>query len=67
MVFYEILPSIRRTGGYIPVTDTMSDQEILARAFLVAKKTIEMQKEKIAKHKAKIEQMQPKLEFADSV
>lgn len=36
----EVLPSIRKTGGYITATPEMSDAEILAKAVLVAQTTI---------------------------
>lgn len=36
----EVLPSIRKTGGYITTTPEMSDAEILAKAVLVAHTTI---------------------------
>lgn len=36
----EVLPSIRKTGGYITTTPEMSDAEILAKAVLVAQTTI---------------------------
>ena len=34
-VTYEVLPNIRRTGGYITTTDDMSDEDILARALQI--------------------------------
>ena len=37
----EVLPSIRKYGGYIETTSCMSDEEILAKAMLVAQRTIE--------------------------
>ena len=39
----EVLPQIRKTGGYIPVNDCKDDGEIMAKALLIAKKTIEQQ------------------------
>lgn len=36
----DVLPSIRKTGGYITTTSEMSDAEILAKAVLVAQTTI---------------------------
>lgn len=44
-VTHEVLPSIRKHGGYIHATDDMSDAEIMAKAVLVAQATIEKQKE----------------------
>ena len=38
----EVLPSIRKYGGYIETTSCMSDEEILAKALVIAKKTIEI-------------------------
>ena len=40
-VTHEVLPQIRRTGGYIPTSEPDSDEDIMARAVLVAQKTIE--------------------------
>ncbi|WP_143476954.1 phage antirepressor [Clostridioides difficile] len=37
----EILPSIRKTGGYIHTTEDMTDDEIMARALQVAQRKIE--------------------------
>lgn len=37
----EVLPTIRRTGGYIAGSDQMSDDEIMARALDIAHRTIE--------------------------
>ena len=37
----EVLPSIRKDGGYIKTTNEMSDEEILTKALLVAQRTIE--------------------------
>lgn len=40
-VTHEVLPTIRKTGGYIPATEAESDEDILAKAVLIAQKTIE--------------------------
>ena len=60
LVADEIIPSIRKTGGYIPTNGVESDKEIMARAVLIAQKTIEMQN-------AQITEMNPKAEFYDAV
>ncbi len=39
----ELLPQIRKTGGYIPVAEEDDEQTILAKALLIAKQTIEAQ------------------------
>lgn len=56
----EVLPSIRKTGGYIAGQETMSDAELMAKALLVANKQIE-------ERNKQIEEMQPKAVFADAV
>lgn len=48
----EVLPTIRRTGGYIKTTEEMTDTEILAKAMLVAQNTIEKRNERIAQLEA---------------
>lgn len=62
----EVLPAIRKTGGYIPVTPEMSDMEVLARAVLISKKTIDVLKEKNKLLETENEAMKPKALFADA-
>lgn len=62
----EVLPAIRKTGGYIPVTPGMSDMEVLARAVLISKKTIDVLKEKNKLLETENEAMKPKALFADA-
>ena len=56
----KILKQIRQTGGYIPFSQEESDEEILARALIVAKNTLDKKNELI-------EQMKPKVEYHDKV
>ena len=60
----EVLPQIRKTGGYIPTKDAdgrpLTDLEIVCLAFKIQQRTIEEQ------HKL-IEEMAPKAEYADEV
>ena len=62
----EVLPAIRKTGGYIPVDSGMSDMEVLARAVLISKKTIDVLKEENRKLETANEAMKPKALFADA-
>lgn len=62
----EVLPAIRKTGGYIP-TDGADDKEILARGYLIAMRTIEEKDKLIAKHEAKISADAPAVAFANDV
>lgn len=63
----EVLPAIRKTGGYINGSEAMSDEEIMAKALMVAQKTIEANKERINKLEGDTERMKPKEIFADAV
>lgn len=53
----EVLPRIRRTGGYVPGS---SPELIMANAVLIAQKTIEQQK-------AQLEAQAPKVAFSDAL
>ena len=39
-VTQEVLPQIRKTGGYIPIDENDSEKDIMAKALLIANKTI---------------------------
>lgn len=56
----EVLPSIRKHGGYVAGQETMSDDELMAKALLMAQSKIE-EREK------QIKEMTPKAIFADAV
>ncbi len=56
----EVLPSIRKNGGYIAGQEIMSDDELMARALQVAQN-------KILERDKQIETMKPKAIFADAV
>lgn len=66
-VMDEVLPSIRKNGGYISGQETLSDDELLAKALMVAQNKIAERDKIIEQKQAKIEQMKPKEIFADAV
>lgn len=43
----EVLPSIRKTGGYITGQEELTDAELMAKALLVAQKQIEQREQRI--------------------
>ena len=59
-VTHEVLPSIRKKGGYIAAAADETPEQIMARAVLLAQDTI-------ARQKAQIEELKPKALFADAV
>lgn len=66
-VTHEVLPQIRKTGGYIPATDADDDMTILAKAVMIGQRTMEAQKRKIASQQSRIVELEPKARFADAV
>lgn len=66
-VTHEVLPAIRKTGGYIPTTDADDDMTILAKAVMIGQRTMEAQKRKIAEQQTRIVGLEPKARFADAV
>lgn len=66
-VFDNVLPSIRKNGGYIAGQETLSDEELMAKALLVANNKIKERDAIIEKQQAKIEADKPKTIFADAV
>ena len=56
----EVLPQIRRTGGYIPLAAEDDEKTILAKAVRILNRTLE-QKDEL------LEAQRPKVEFADAV
>lgn len=63
----EVLPAIRKTGGYIANAETMTDAEIMSKALMIAKQTIESREQRIHSLEAETERMKPKEIFADAV
>lgn len=66
-VTHEVLPQIRKTGGYIPTSESDSDEDIMARAVLVAQKTIDRKNQQLQAKDAQIKVLEPKARFADAV
>lgn len=56
----EVLPNIRKTGGYITTTNDMNDEDILARALQIANSRIE-------ERNKQIKELKPKAEYTDMV
>lgn len=59
-VTHEVLPAIRKDGGYMVARKDETPEETMARAVLIAQATIERQSKQI-------EEMRPKAVFADAV
>ena len=66
-ITHEVLPSIRRIGGYIAGQENMSDDELMAKALLVAQRCIEDKNKIIASQKQIIGELTPKAEYVDII
>ena len=63
----EVLPALRRNGGYIDGQATMSDAEIMAKALVVAQNTIAQRDKWISELTVKAQIMQPKADYFDEL
>jgi phage antirepressor YoqD-like protein len=45
----EVIPQIRKTGGYIPIKEEDTNETIMAKAYLIATETLAKQKELVNK------------------
>lgn len=66
-VTHEVIPEIRKSGGYIAASGSESDESIMARALLIAQRTIERTNARNAELEAENAEMRPKALFADAV
>ena len=63
----EVLPSIRKHGGYIAGQEDLTDEELMAKALLVADRKIKERDQKINELTAENEELKPKAKFADAI
>ena len=63
----EVIPSIRKNGGYIAGQETLSDDELLAKALLVAQNKIAERDALIQRQREQIEADKPKVLFSNAV
>lgn len=63
----EVLPSIRKTGGYIAGEENMSEDELILKAMNVLNAKVENLRLENQKLENRIEEQKPKVLFADSV
>ena len=63
----EVLPQIRQTGGYIPVSREDDEKTILCKALNIYMSTVKRQKEEIADKEQQIDLLTPLADYADNV
>lgn len=63
----EVIPSIRKTGGYISGQEQMTAEELMAKALIVARKTIAEREAKISDLTVQNTIMAPKADYFDQL
>ncbi|MGX4598936.1 phage antirepressor [Faecalimicrobium sp. JNUCC 81] len=64
-VFDEVLPQIRQTGGYIPITQEDDEKTIMAKALMISKRTIEQKDALLAQREQQVQQLTYEVESKD--
>lgn len=63
----EVIPSIRKTGGYIKGQETMTPDELMAKALMVAQQTLADREARISQLTVDKAIMQPKADYFDEL
>lgn len=63
----EVIPSIRKNGGYVSGQENMTPEELMAAALLMANKTIENQKLRLSTLTVDNQIMRPKADYFDEL
>lgn len=66
-ITHEVLPAIRKTGGYIAGEESMSDEELLSKALMIANNKIQLRDEQIKNLAETNVQLLPKAEYYDAL
>lgn len=66
-IYEEVLPAIRKQGGYMTVRNGDTEKDILAKAYIIATGTIERLKERDALQTEELRRQAPKVEYYDNV
>lgn len=65
-VTHDVLPALRREGGYMASRDGETPEETMARAVLLAQQTIDRQRRRVAELEARNASIEPKAGFFDA-
>lgn len=66
-VFDEVLPSIRKDGGYMVAKDNESEEDLMARALVVAQATLKRREERIKQLEQKSKDDEPYTVFGRAI
>ena len=66
-IFDEVIPSVRRTGGYISGQENLSPEELMAKALVVAQKTLADREARLSAVTVENQIMKPKADYFDEL
>ena len=66
-ITHDVIPSIRKTGGYIAGQENMTAEELMAKALMVAKKTLEEKEAELSRKQVENAIMAPKADYFDEL
>ena len=66
-IFDEVLPSIRKNGGYIIDQESMTPEELMAKALMVARKTLADREARLSALTVDLEIAKPKADYFDEL
>lgn len=66
-IFDEVIPDVLRNGGYIMGQESMTPEELMAAALIMAQKTIENQKTRLSSLTVENQIMKPKADYFDDL
>ena len=66
-ITHEVIPAIRKTGGYIAGEENMTDDELVAKALLITAEKLKQREARIAALSAQIEEDRPYTHFGKSI
>ena len=66
-ITHDVIPSIRKTGGYIAGQETMSAEELMAKALMVARETLARREAELSRKTVENAILQPKADYFDEL
>lgn len=66
-ITHDVIPAIRKTGGYIAGEENMTDDELVAKALLITTEKLKQREARIAALNAQIEEDRPYTHFGKSI
>ena len=66
-ITHDVIPAIRKTGGYIAGQENMTAEELMAKALMVAKKTLEEKEAELSRKQVENAIMAPKADYFDEL